>query len=124
MKVTVVVDGVYITGLADGSFVEASKNEDSFSTTVGGHGEVSVAENVNPLGTITIRVKQTSPQLKTLNAIAAAGQTVSIWVYSVNDPEEKAGGARARIKRQATLNFNTEIQTREFQFEVFDYVQE
>ncbi|WP_205628675.1 phage structural protein, partial [Acinetobacter baumannii] len=60
-NVTVVIDGRFITGFQEGSFVQASKDEENFSTKVSAQGEVAVALSNNPLGTITITLSQTSP---------------------------------------------------------------
>jgi len=123
-SVTVVVDGVYITGFAEGSFVECEKAEDTFQTSVGAQGDVAVSEVNNPLGRITINLQQTSPSVSYLNKLAASKKTVSVWVINSNTPREKIGGTQARVLRPAQTTFSNSIESRAFQLQVFDYTQE
>ncbi|KZE66795.1 hypothetical protein AWM68_20240 [Fictibacillus phosphorivorans] len=119
--VTVTVGSRFITGFAEGSMVECEKDEDNFSAKVSAQGEVSVAISNNPLGTITITLEQTSPDVKYLNSLANSKQVIPIWVKG---PTEKAGGTRAMIKKPAGVTFADETEDREFEVQVFDYTVE
>jgi hypothetical protein len=123
-NVTVVVDGIYITGFAEGSFVECEKAEDTYQTSVGAQGDVGISEVNNPLGNITITLQQTSPSVSYLNRLAASKRIVSVWVISNNTPREKIGGTQARVLRPAQSTFSNAIESRAFQLQVFDYTQE
>jgi predicted type IV restriction endonuclease len=123
-NVTVVVDGVYITGFAEGSFVECEKAEDTYQTSVGAQGDVGISEVNNPLGNITITLQQTSPSVSYLNRLAASKRIVSVWVISNNTPREKIGGTQARVLRPAQTTYSNSIESRAFQLQVFDYTQE
>lgn len=123
-SVSVIVDGVYITGFAEGSFVEAEKMEDTFQTSVGAQGDVGISEVNNPIGTITVTLQQTSPSVAYLNRLAASKRIVPVWVISNNTPREKIGGTQARVLRPAQSTFSNAIESRAFQFQVFDYTQE
>jgi hypothetical protein len=123
-SVTVLVDGVYITGFAEGSFVECEKAEDTFQTSVGAQGDVGISEVNNPIGNITVTLQQTSPSVPYLNRLAASKRLVPIWVLSYNAPREKIGGTQARVLRPAQSTFSNSIESRAFQFQVFDYTQE
>ncbi|PDO11575.1 MAG: DUF3277 domain-containing protein [Candidatus Reconcilbacillus cellulovorans] len=123
-NVTVTVGGVYITGFAEGSFVECEKAEDTFQTSVGAQGDVAVSEVNNPIGTITITLQQTSPSVTYLNRLAASKQIVPVWVISNNSPREKIGGTQARVLRPAQSTFSNSIESRAFTIQVFDYTQE
>ncbi|WP_416730304.1 phage structural protein [Fictibacillus sp. JL2B1089] len=116
--VTLTVDGRFITGFAEGSMVECEKDEDNFSAKVDAQGKVSVAISNNPLGTMTVTLEQTSPDVKYLNAIANSKKVVPVWLKG---PTEKAGGTQAMIKKPAGINFGDETEDREFKFTVFDY---
>jgi len=120
-SVTVVVDGVYITGFAEGSFVECEKAEDTFQTSVGAQGDVGISEVNNPLGSITITLQQTSPSVSYLNRLASSKRMVPIWVINGNTPREKIGGTQARVLRPAQATYSNSIESRAFQFQVFDY---
>ncbi len=52
--VTVIYDGMVITGFAEDSMVQAEKNEDNMIPHVGVLGEVSVAINADNTGTVTL----------------------------------------------------------------------
>lgn len=123
-NVTVIVDAVYITGFAEGSFVECEKAEDTFQTSVGAQGDVGISEVNNPLGTITLTLQQTSPSISYLDRLAASKQLVPVWVVSNNEPKEKTGGTMARVLRPASRAYSNSIESRSFQFQVFDYTQE
>jgi len=123
-SVTVTVNGVYITGFAEGSFVECEKAEDSFQTSVGAQGDVAISEVNNPLGNITITLQQSSPSIPYLNRLAASKQVVSVWVINSNTPREKIGGTKARILRPAATTFSNSVESRSYQFQVFDYTHE
>ena len=120
-KVTIVFDGVFITGLAEGTFVDCSRNEESFESEVGGQGEVDVSEINDPRGTITVTLRQTSPSLPFLQAAANQKRVAPLWVYSANSPREKTGGSEARLKKVADVSHGARAENRELEFEVFDY---
>ena len=123
-NVTVTVGGVYITGFAEGSFVECEKAEDTFQTSVGAQGDVAVAEVNNPLGAITLTLQQTSPSVPYLDRLAASKQMVSVWVINQNEPREKTGGTQARVLRPASRSYSNSVEARAYQLQVFDYTQE
>lgn len=123
-NVTVIVDGVYITGFSEGSFIECEKAEDTFQTSVGAQGDVGISEVNNPIGNITITLQQTSPSVTYLNRLASSKRIVSVWVISNNTPREKVGGTQARVLRPAQSTFSNSIESRAFQLQVFDYTQE
>lgn len=123
-NVTVTVDGTYITGFAEGSFVEAEKSENTFESSVGAQGDVGISEINNPLGAITLTVQQTSPSLAYLNRLAASKRIVPVWVISSNEVKEKIGGTQARVVKPAGSTFSNNIESRAFEIQVFDFTQE
>ncbi|MCL2618664.1 MAG: hypothetical protein FWD98_06390, partial [Defluviitaleaceae bacterium] len=60
-EVNLVVEGVVITGHAEGTWISAERSEDDFSEHVGAHGEVALAESNNFTGEITFSLDCTSP---------------------------------------------------------------
>jgi hypothetical protein len=116
--VTVTVDGRYLTGYAEGSMVEAEKDEDNFSAKVSAQGDVAVAITNNDLGTVTITLDQTSPDVAYLNALANSKKVIPIWVQNGS---EKVGGTEAMVKKPANVTFGDETEDREFEVQVFDY---
>lgn len=120
-ETTVTVDGRFLTGFAEGTFVEFSKDEDNFKVKVSAQGDVGVAKNNNKLGTIKVTLAQTSPDVSFLNKLANTGKMVPVWVQSSGDNKEKVGGTKAMVKKPADGKMSDEIEDREFEFQVMDY---
>lgn len=118
---TVTVDSRFLTGFAEGSFVEFSKDEDNFSAKVSAQGDVGIAKRNNTLGTVTVTLAQTSPDVTFLNNLANTGKIVPVWVQTGGDAKEKAGGTKAMVKKPADGTLSDEIEDREFEIQVFDY---
>jgi hypothetical protein len=123
--VTVTVDGRFITGFQEGSFVQAEKDEENFTTKVSAQGEVSIAFTNNPLGTITLTLAQDSPSLPYIIQKSKSKNPFPVWVtYNDGTVKEKAGGTRALIKKSPSKTFSGEIEDREVEIQVFDYTEE
>ena len=69
-KVSVIINGVFITGFMDGEPIQVEKNEDDVIPHVGAGGDVTYAESADQTGTITITLKQTSSSLPFLRQFA------------------------------------------------------
>ena len=119
--VSVIVGGVYLTGFAEGTFVSYEKTEDNFALSVGSLGDVARAKVNNPLGTITITLQQTSPQVTYLNNLARSGKIVEARVIHKVTNTEKIGGTQCFILKEAAGEFSNEISNREFTIQVMDY---
>lgn len=115
----VTVDYVYITGLGE-DMVTGEKDEDNASVAVGALGDVVVNEINNDLGTITLTVQGTCPQMKHLLNLAKKRAIFPIWVNnkSIN---EKFGGTKAFVKKYPSIEYGAELADREFEFQVCDY---
>jgi UTP-glucose-1-phosphate uridylyltransferase len=123
-NVTVTVDGQFITGFAEGSFVECEKDESNFDVKVSAQGDVSVAKRNNTLGTITITLSQTSPSVNFLDSLAKSGKMFPVSVISNNDVKEKVYGTQAMVEKPANKTFSDEVEDREYTIKVFDYTVE
>ena len=122
--VTSTVDGLFITGYAEGTFVSSEKNEDNVSYSVGSQGDVATSETNDPTGLITFTLQQTSPSVKLLNDLARSGKVVPVWVIHNGTPKEKTGGSQCRVARPAAKEYSNEVETREFEIQVYDYTSE
>lgn len=118
----VTVDGVYITGLGE-DMVTGEKDEDNVSAVVGAQGDVVVNETNNDLGTITLTVQGTSPQLPYLKKLARTKAMFPIWVTN-KALNEKFGGTKAMFKKPAAIEYGAELADRELEIQVFDYTEE
>jgi hypothetical protein len=124
MNVTTMIGGVFITGHAEGSMVQCSKDEDNFDTKISAQGDVSVAKRNNTLGTITVNLAQTSPSVSFLDGLANSGQIVPVAVISNNEIAEKVHGTKAMVRKPADKDFGDEVSDRQFEITVFDYTVE
>jgi UTP-glucose-1-phosphate uridylyltransferase len=123
-NVTVTVKGQFITGFAEGSFVECEKDETNFDVKVSAQGDVSVAKRNNTLGTITITLSQTSPSVNFLDSLANSGEIFPVSVISNNEVKEKVYGTKAMVEKPANKTFSDEVEDREYTIKVFDYTVE
>ena len=119
--VSVIVGGVYLTGFADGTFVSYEKTEDNYAISVGAQGDPARAKVNNPLGTITVTVQQTSPQVSYLNNLARSGKIIEARVIHKGSNTEKVGGTQCFILKEAAGEFSNEISSREFTIQIMDY---
>lgn len=119
---TVIVGGRYITGFAEGSMVEWEKNEDNFESKVSAQGDVGIAIRNDTRGTVTITLAQTSPDVAYLKGLANTNAMFPIWIQAGGDTEEKVGGTQAMVKKTPDGALSDEIEDRQFEIEVFDYV--
>ena len=119
--VSVIVNGIYLTGFADGTFVSYSKDEEGFSTSIGALGDVARAKINNPLGTITVTLQQTSPQVQMMNNLAKSGKLVEARVIHKGSNTEKVGGTQCFVMKPASGEYGSEISNREFTINVMDF---
>ena len=119
---TVMVDGVYITGLGE-DMVTGEKDEDFFETSVGAQGDVLKSTINNQLGTITVSVQATSPQRKFLLSLARRTDPFPIWCCD-KVLNERMGGTMANLKTFPEVSRGSEAEDMEFVFQVFDFTVE
>lgn len=119
--VSVIVNGVYLTGFADGTFVSYSKDEENFAVSIGAQGDAARAKVNNPLGTITVTLQQTSPQVSMMNNLARSGKLIEARVIHKGSNTQKVGGTQCFVKKPADGEFSNEISSREFEISVLDY---
>jgi hypothetical protein len=120
-KVSVIVDGSYLVGFMDGTFVQAEKNEDNIKTHVGADGEVTVTEVADNTGTITVTLKQNSTSLAKIKSLATQKKQFAAQVIDQNDGNFKAGGSQCRILKTPSREFGDDVSGVEVAIFVGDY---
>ena len=120
-QVSVIVNGLFLTGFAESTFVSTEKAEDNYAPHVGAQGEVDRSRNVSPLGTITVTLKQTSPSNAVLNNLAKSKDTFPARVVDNNEPKTVIGGSECWIIKQPDMERSNEISSNEWQIQVADY---
>jgi hypothetical protein len=119
-KVSVIVDGVYITGFMDGEVIQVEKNEDDVIPHVGAGGDVTYAESADQTGTITITLKQTSSSLPFLQQLRKSKRIFPIQIVDSNTNAYRVGGSEARILKMPNRSWGNEVQGVEVQIHVAD----
>lgn len=84
--VSVIVGGVYLTGFSE-DMVEVEKDEDNFEVKVGAQGDTVRTKVNNPLGTATVTLQQTSPQVAYLDGLANSGKLVPVTIINAGPPK-------------------------------------
>lgn len=116
-KITVVVDGVFLTGFSSSSIVSAEMDEDRQTPYIGVDGSVDTAINANSAGTITVTLKSTSPSVRYLNNLANARSVFSITIADLNTNGANASGTDAHVKNPVLPEKGKEIT--DVEFEIF-----
>lgn len=117
--VSVIIDGVYITGFGE-DLVEVEKDEDNYSVTVGAQGDVVRSKSNNPLATTTITLLPSSPQLAFMNNLANSGKLVPVSIIYNGSPKETTTSTEAYVKKPATRTYGAEAENREFEIQMLD----
>ena len=121
-KVSVIVGGEVISGFADGTFINAERNEDAFTYVAGSAGKGTRVKNANKSGLITITLQGTSPSNAALNAFADADERDNSGVFSIlvrdNSGLDQAKGLNAWVKKKPSMEKAKELSNKEWIIEV------
>ncbi|MBE7682025.1 phage protein [Paenibacillus sp. FSL H8-0317] len=117
--VSVIVGGVYLTGFSE-DMVEVEKDEDNFEVKVGAQGDTVRTKVNNPLGTATVTLQQTSPQVAYLDGLANSGKLVPVTIINAGPPKETITVTEAFIKKPASRTYGNEAEDREYEFVLMD----
>ncbi len=117
--VSVIVDGVFLTGFGE-DLVSIAQDEENWTTTVGAQGDVVRSRVNNSLGTITVTLQGTSPSVTYLNGLANSGKLVPVSVTYNGSPKETSTATQAYIKKPADREYGSEAGDREFEFQCLD----
>jgi hypothetical protein len=120
-KVSVVVDGQFIVGYMDGTFVNAEKNEDNIVPHIGAQGDVTFGESADETGTVTLTLKQNSSSLPFLQSLSKQKRAFAVQIIDGNDGKFKAGGTECRILKTPSREFGAEVSGVEIPIYVADY---
>lgn len=119
-KVTVVVDGTYLTGFSSDSKVSAERTEDSLIEYIGVDGDVDFSVNANDAGEVTVTLKSTSPSVAYLNNLANKRKIFPISIIDLNKNGVNANGTEAFVRKPVLPDNSKEISDVEFTIFVGD----
>jgi hypothetical protein len=117
-EVQIIVGGVPMSGLADGTFVSISRDEQAFTKVTGADGSTSRSKSANRAGSITITLKQTSPANDVLSGFMIADEQSNNGVVPVMVKD--TGGrtlhyaSAAWVQQMPDQDFSKEISNREW----------
>ena len=119
-KVTIVVDGVFLTGYSSDSVVSAEMEEDRITPYPAVDGAVEFSLNANSAGVITVTLNSTSPSINYLNGLANAKKIFPISVVDQNVNGVNLTGTQAFVKNPVYPEKTKEISDVEFEIYVGD----
>lgn len=120
-KVSCIVDGQFIVGFMDGTFMTAEKNEDNVTAHVGAQGDVTYSESADDTGTLTITLKQDSSSLPFLQSLSKQKREFAAQFVDGNTNKFQAGGTRCRIIKTPGREYGSEVSGVEVKIHVSDY---
>lgn len=109
-----------VTGVGE-DMVSGEKDEEFGSFSTGANGDVVESVINNNLGTISLTVQKTCPQLHAL--LALKGKTFGIMVTD-NNINTRYGGSQAKLKNYPEMANGSEAEDFSFEIQVIDYVVE
>lgn len=115
---TVVVDGVYITGLGE-DMISVEKEEALAENVVGAQGDIVRSEINNSIYNITITVQITSPQLPFLLSLKNRTESFPIWINN-KALGLRAGGEMCNITEMPEIALGAEAEDCEITFTAYD----
>lgn len=116
--------------LAEGTFLEAQRDEDSFTKKVGATGDVVRVKNRNRSGTVKVTFLQTSPTNAQLSSYHKKGESIPLTTTDVQPLFVKdllgnvlIHATNAWIKKVTNVTYGKDLQGREWTFdcEVLDF---
>ena len=117
-RIYVSVNGIPITGFADGTFIKVTRAGDAYTRVVGADGVVSRAKSNDKSGEIAIILSQTSPSNKVLSSIALLDELSGGGVVPIGVSDAVSGSkyvaAHAWVRKQPDVEYGKEISNREW----------
>ena len=120
-KVSVIVNGTFVTGFMDGTPIKAEPNQDKVKPHVGAAGDVTYSEVNDNTGKITLTLKANSSSLSYLVGLAKQKTTFPVQIVDMNDNNFRAGGTEARILKTPGYQAGAELQGIEVSIHVADF---
>ena len=121
-QVLVIMNGVPMSGYADGTFVNITMQSDGITTQVGADGEIARAVNTDRRCTVTVTLQQTSPSNAILSSffsmdLLTCGGTIGPLMVQDLCGETIFMASQAWVVKPADVEFSKEISSRAWQIE-------
>ncbi|GKU78563.1 phage protein [Paenibacillus sp. L3-i20] len=118
-SVSVIIQNVHLTGFGE-SMVEIEKDEDNYETSVGAQGDVVRTKINNKLGTITLTLQPTSPQVSFMDNLANTGDLVPVTVIYAGQPKEITAATQCYVSKPGARKYANSIEDREYEIKCLD----
>jgi hypothetical protein len=109
-----------VTGFAEGTFIEVERAEDTYSTHVGGQGEVTRVRSRNQTGTVKITLAGSSPMNRVLSdkmrEDELGGTSVTQLQLKDLNGDTVCDAPEAWLIRPASVSVGTDLEDREWTF--------
>ena len=115
---SIVVDGVYITGLGEDMWA-FEKEEALAENVVGAQGDIVRSEINNTIYNATITVQPTSPQVNFLFSLKDRTEPFPLWMIN-KALGRREGGTMAMLSEMPEDSLGAEAEDLEFTFTVYD----
>lgn len=115
-----------VSGYMDGTFINAARNEDAFTISVGADGETTRVKSNNKTGRVTLTLKQSSDSNDILSAIAAADELGNAGIVPIllKDLKGRTLGtaARAWVVKVPEIVYSKGVEGRAWIFESDEFL--
>lgn len=115
-NVIITIGGVAMSGFTDGTFLEITRNEPTWSMVVGSDGFVTRGKTNNFTGSLTLTLKQSSPSNDYLSGLLALDELTNTGVVPVLVKDLSGNSVyfagRCWINQYADSTFSKEITDR------------
>jgi hypothetical protein len=116
--VAIIIAGIPISGIADGTFITAARDNPMWNSGAGSDGEGYRAKSNDKSGTVTLTLLQTSASNDALSALAkldeASGDGVGPLLIKDNSGRTLIAAESCWIEKPADAEFAREISNREW----------
>ena len=123
-RITVVFNAVLVQGYADGAFVKAERNNDTYSVSVGAGGDVTRVRSRDKTGQVTLTLQAESPTNDLLSALFEADEEFGISYGSLLIKDLNGTtlcvAEHAWIMKPAPIEYSNDAGTREWVIECAD----
>ena len=121
-QISVIVGGAVISGFADGTFVNAARNEDAFTYVPSSTGGGTRTKNANKSGRVTLTLQKTSESNEVLDNYADLDEKSNEGIFSIlirdNNGKDLHKGESAWIVKKPDSEESKELPNREWIIEV------
>ena len=121
-KVQLVIDGVTMTGFADGDKIKIEPvTKEDYKSVAGIDGDVTFAKVNDDRHNVIFNLKEESPSNKVLDALRKLPKSFAVYIKNNSAGKYIGGGTGSRISEKPTVTFGAEPPKREYKLLVPNY---